>query len=191
MKQEQSTIQFESLVTRYVSQTFKVAVIKLYFQSKHLSQLIVDWFLTYLYFKDSWKSICQTAKVTNDLLIAFDSALIVLLVLLDLSATFSSQYNTMLLQRTEHNEAIKGSLLQWCESHLSVRLQFVSVTQKLVTEFCRILCWDQCFPVLLEKLHTFSLQCKWYQPLCTIVTECSVTPLCWSKICVLTVAGWN
>uniref|UniRef100_A0A669CMS1 Reverse transcriptase domain-containing protein n=1 Tax=Oreochromis niloticus TaxID=8128 RepID=A0A669CMS1_ORENI len=66
-------------------------------------------------------------KVTNDLLMASDSGLISVLVLLDLSAAFHTVDHNILLERLEHAVGITGTALQWFVSYLSNRLQLVQV----------------------------------------------------------------
>ena len=67
-------------------------------------------------------------KVTNDLLLASDSGLVSVLVLLDLSAAFDTIDHNILLQRLEYVIGIKGTALGWFKS--SDRFQFVLVNEK-------------------------------------------------------------
>uniref|UniRef100_A0AAX7TX77 G8 domain-containing protein n=1 Tax=Astatotilapia calliptera TaxID=8154 RepID=A0AAX7TX77_ASTCA len=69
----------------------------------------------------------MSLEVTNDLLMASDSGLISVLVLLDLSAAFDTVDHNILLERLEHAVGITGTALQWFVSYLSHRLQFVHV----------------------------------------------------------------
>ena len=63
----------------------------------------------------------ETALVTvlNDLLIASDHGCILILVLLDISATFNTMDHHILLQRLKHHVGIKGCALSWFRSYLS------------------------------------------------------------------------
>ena len=58
-------------------------------------------------------------KVTIDLLLAYDSRLVSVLVLLDLSAAFDMTDNNILLQRLQHVIGIKLTALGWFKSDLS------------------------------------------------------------------------
>ena len=84
------------------------------------------------FFKDS-ECIIETAlvRVTNDLLLASDSALVSVLVLLDLSVAFDTINHSVLLQRLEHVIGIKGNALGWFKSYLSDRFQFVLLRKNL------------------------------------------------------------
>jgi len=58
-------------------------------------------------------------KITDDLLIASDKALISVLVLLDLSAAFDTIDHDILLERMDQSFGISGTTLSWFESYLS------------------------------------------------------------------------
>lgn len=66
-------------------------------------------------------------RVTNDLLLAADSGLLSVLVLLDLSAAFDTIDHGILLHRLESLLGISGTALAWFRSYLSDRYQFVHV----------------------------------------------------------------
>lgn len=66
-------------------------------------------------------------KVANDLLMASDSEFISVLVLLDVSVFFDTTDSNILLQRLRHAKGIKNAALQWLDSYLSNRHQFVDV----------------------------------------------------------------
>ena len=69
-------------------------------------------------------------KVTNDLLLASDSGLVSVLVLLDLTAGFDTVDHSILLQRLEHVIGIKLTAFDWFKSYLSDRFQFVLVNEE-------------------------------------------------------------
>ena len=55
----------------------------------------------------------QLVKVTNDLLLASDSGLVSVFVLLDLSAGFDTIDQNIVIQRLEHVFGIRGTALGW------------------------------------------------------------------------------
>ena len=65
-------------------------------------------------------------KITNDLLIAADSGLLSILILLDLSAAFDTISHTILLNRLS-SIGITGIPLDWFHSYLSDRTQFIQL----------------------------------------------------------------
>lgn len=81
-------------------------------------------------------------QVTNDILIALDSGLASVLVLLDLRAAFDAIDHHILLERQEHLIGNKGATLSSFQSYLSGQFHFVHVNnesspcmQKLNTQF--------------------------------------------------------
>ena len=66
-------------------------------------------------------------KITNDLLIAADSGLVSIVVLLDLSAAFDTVSHTILLDRLTTCLGITDTALSWFQSYLSNRQQFVAI----------------------------------------------------------------
>lgn len=65
-------------------------------------------------------------KITNDLLIAADSGLLTILILLDLSAAFDTICHTTLLYRLS-SIGITHTALDWFTSYLSGRAQFIQL----------------------------------------------------------------
>ena len=148
-----------SLLTGYVPQSFKIAVIKpllkkatldpnvlanyrpisnLPFISKILEKVVANQLCDHLNrnglfeefqsgFRVHHSTETALVKVTNDLLMASDSGLVSILVLLDLSAAFDTIDHNILLQRLESEIQIKGTALDWFESYLSDRFQFVHI----------------------------------------------------------------
>lgn len=77
-------------------------------------------------------------KVTDDVLMAFNSEVISMLV--------NTVGHNILLQRFKHAMGITGIVLQCFEVYIFNRLQFVylmPLTQKLVMEFHWVLCYEQ------------------------------------------------
>ena len=76
-----------------------------------------------------------TIKVMSDVYEAADAGSVTLLGLLDLSAAFDTVDHCILLDRLEHDYGIRRLVLQWIESYLTGRSQFVwynGVTSKTV-----------------------------------------------------------
>uniref|UniRef100_A0A3B3QUE0 Reverse transcriptase domain-containing protein n=1 Tax=Paramormyrops kingsleyae TaxID=1676925 RepID=A0A3B3QUE0_9TELE len=74
-------------------------------------------------------------KITNDLLMAADSGLLTILILLDLSAAFDTICHNTLIDRLS-SIGIRHTLLHWIKSYLSGRSQFIqlkSFTSQLST----------------------------------------------------------
>ena len=66
-------------------------------------------------------------KVQNDILCAMDRHELTVLLLLDLSAAFSTVDHEILLQRLSIRLGITGPALEWFQSYLSCRHQFVDI----------------------------------------------------------------
>ena len=66
-------------------------------------------------------------KVQNDILCAMDRHELTVLLLLDLSAAFSTVDHEILLQRLSIRLGITGLALEWFQSYLSCRHQFVDI----------------------------------------------------------------
>ena len=67
--------------------------------------------------------------VTNDILLSLDKGENVFLVLLDLSAAFDTINHSFLLVRLQKSFGIRGTVLQWFDSYLSQRTQFVNINE--------------------------------------------------------------
>ncbi len=66
-----------------------------------------------------------------DLLLSSDRGCISLLVLLDLSAAFDTNNNSIILNRPENFVGISGSALVWFKSYLSDPHQFIAVNEEV------------------------------------------------------------
>ena len=67
--------------------------------------------------------------VTNGIMLSLDKGEKVFLVLLDLSAAFDTVNHTLLQARLQKSFGIRGTVLQWFNSYLSQRTQFVNVIE--------------------------------------------------------------
>ena len=67
--------------------------------------------------------------VTNDIMLSLDKGENVFLVLLDLSAAFDTVNHSLLLARLQKSFGIRGTVLQWFDSYLSQRTQFVNINE--------------------------------------------------------------
>ena len=66
-------------------------------------------------------------KVKNDILCAIDRKEVMMLILLDLSAAFDTIDHSILLKRLSERFGITDLALQWIESYLSERFQYVNI----------------------------------------------------------------
>ena len=67
--------------------------------------------------------------VTSDIMPSLDKGENVFLVLLDLSAAFDTVNHSLLLARPQKSFGIRGTVLQWFDSYLSQRTQFVNINE--------------------------------------------------------------
>ena len=67
--------------------------------------------------------------VTNDIMLSLDKGENVFLVLLDVSAAFDTVNQSLLLARLQKSFGIGGTVLQWFDSYLSHRTQFVNINE--------------------------------------------------------------
>ena len=88
-------------------------------------------FSLYAKFQSAYRKFhsCETAllRVRNDVLVALDNHLQVILVLLDFSAAFDTIDHGILISRLEHRFGIRGKALDWFRSYLCDRTQCVVV----------------------------------------------------------------
>ena len=101
-------------------------------------------------------------KVTNDLLSAMDDGKISVLVLLDLSATFDTTDDEILLHRFHNVFGFGDTVLSWFQSYLENRTQTVVVHRKHSTPSS--LCYgvpqgSVLGPILFIILPTASVKC--------------------------------
>ena len=66
-------------------------------------------------------------KVQDDILHAIDSNRAVVLLMLDLSATFDTVYHEILLNRLSQRYGITGPVQKWFAFYLSSRTQFAEI----------------------------------------------------------------
>ena len=81
--------------------------------------------------QSAYTNACSTEtallRVMNDILCAVDNKKAAVLTMLDLSAAFDTIDHTLLLLRLENCYGIHGRALQWMQSYLADRKQFISV----------------------------------------------------------------
>ena len=84
-------------------------------------------------FQSAYKAFHTTetalVRVNNDILTAIDNNNTVILLLLDLSAAFDTVDHSILLSRLSSRFGIKGAVLAWLRSYLTLRKQFFNVNK--------------------------------------------------------------
>ncbi len=96
-------------------------------------------------------------RIINDLLLAADSGLLTILVLLDLTAAFDTVSHEILLDRLV-SIGITGTPLSWFRSYLSGRTQCIQLKlidqehQQLPLGFPRVLFWARFFLLFIYSL---------------------------------------
>ena len=84
-------------------------------------------------FQSAYKAFHTTetalVRFNNDILTAIDNNNTVILLLLDLSAAFDTVDHSILLSRLSSRFGIKGAVLAWLRSYLTLRKQFVNVNK--------------------------------------------------------------
>ena len=98
-------------------------------------------------------------KVMNDVLLKMNSQLVTFLVLLNLSAAFDTVVHNILLERLRRDVGIRGKVLDWFSSYLSIRSPQVSIDGSLSRQFplgCGVP-QGSCLGPLLFVIYTSSL----------------------------------
>ena len=108
--------------------------------------------------------------VTNDIMLSLDKGENVFLVLLDLSAAFDTVNHSLLLVRLQKSFGIRGTVLQWFDSYLSQRTQFVTSMRRILRYeifswvFSKVQFWDlySTFCILAEVIRSYGLDYHLY-----------------------------
>ena len=106
---------------------------------------------------------CETAlvRIQDDILVSLDNRHTVILVLLDLSATFDTVDHRLLLVKL-YRIGIRGNAHRWMHSYLSERTRVVredthtSRCVDLCFGYRRVACWDLCFLLSIVLGSTIS-----------------------------------